>query len=596
VIGKYRIVRDVGIGGMAQVFLAHREGPEGFAKPYVIKRILPQYSQDEQFAKMFITEAKVAALLDHPNIVHVFDFEIEDGNYYLVMEYVAGASLAAIVKANRRRGTPLGAQIAVEIGTAIAHALSYAHELTTFDGRSLDLVHRDISPGNVLVSRDGAVKLADFGVVKTSMTTTEVGVVNGKWAYMSPEQISGQPVDKRSDLFSLGIVLYELITGERLFRAENAAATASRVMNAPIPRLSTVVSDLDPRLDDIVMTMLDRDPRGRYQTAAALAADLEAVRGSPQFSGGSARLRTLVRTIFPEESNEPALGTSFVDTSRPILLADPSRPILVAPNRRPTTRTLVLAIASVVIVLNGLGYLIVGKMRASPAAVSTGATGSTPGTISGADGIAQRHASAPADDPATRQVQAQLRRATGLVALEAGEYDKALINFTEAKALLGDEANVGDLLKVTEELRRTRALPAKPASAVSPERAPRTGAHGSSPRTADRADGVEAQPLPPALPSDSSAAGASAQQPAPSPQADTPGGVGVLEISSPSLHGVVWVNGRPRGYPPLAVRDLPPGPAKVELRINGIARRVATAIVKADSNTTVKLRASDRPR
>lgn len=317
-IGKYRILRDVGIGGMAQVFLARREGPEGFAKPYVIKRILPQYAQDEQFAKMFVIEAKVAALLDHPNIVHVFDFEIEDGNYYLVMEYVAGASLANLMRANRRRGAPLGAQIAVEIGAAVAHALSYAHELTLADGKPLDLVHRDISPGNVLVSRDGAVKLADFGVVKTSMSATVVGVVNGKWAYMSPEQISGQQVDQRSDLFSLGIVLYEVITGLRLFRAESAAATASRVMDAPIPRPKTIVPDLDPRVDHIVMKMLERDPKARYQTAAALAADLEALRASPDFSAGSSRLRTLVRTVFPEDAGTPALGTSFVDMSRPI--------------------------------------------------------------------------------------------------------------------------------------------------------------------------------------------------------------------------------------------------------------------------------------
>lgn len=315
VVGKYRIVRDVGIGGMAQVFLARREGPEGFAKPYVIKRILPQYSQDEQFARMFVHEAKVAAMLDHPNIVHVFDFEIESGNYYLVMEYVAGASLANIMRANRRRGTPLGAHIAVEVGTAVAHALAYAHELSLPDGKPLDLVHRDISPGNVLISRDGAVKLADFGVVKTSMTATMVGVVNGKWAYMSPEQISGQVVDKRSDLFSLGIVLYEVITGQRLFRAENAAATAFKVMNMPIRRPSTLVPNLDQRLDHIIMTMLDRDPQRRFQSAAALAVDLEAVRALPEFSAGSARLRTLVRTIFPDEPAEPALGSSFVDAS-----------------------------------------------------------------------------------------------------------------------------------------------------------------------------------------------------------------------------------------------------------------------------------------
>jgi len=317
-IGNYRIIRGVGVGGMAQVFLASREGPEGFAKPYVIKRILPELSRDEQFAKMFVIEAKVAALLDHPNIVHVFDFEIEDGNYYLVMEYVAGASLAHILKAHRRRGLALGPQIATELGAAVAHALAYAHELTLPSGQPLELVHRDISPGNVLISRDGAVKLADFGVVKTSMAATVVGVVNGKWAYMSPEQITGQSVDHRSDLFSLGIVLYEVITGIRLFRAESAAATASRVLEAAIPRPASLVPDLDRRLDDIVMKLLERNPDDRYQTAAALAVDLEALRASPGFSAGGAQLRGLVRTLFPDESSAPALGTSLTDATRPI--------------------------------------------------------------------------------------------------------------------------------------------------------------------------------------------------------------------------------------------------------------------------------------
>ena len=134
-IGKYRIVRPVGVGGMAQVFLASREGPEGFAKRYVIKRILPQLAHDEQFARMFVTEAKVAAVLDHPNIVHVFDFEIEHGNFYLVMEYVSGASLANILRANRRKGMPLGSLIAVEIGVAVAHALAYAHDVCLPDGK-----------------------------------------------------------------------------------------------------------------------------------------------------------------------------------------------------------------------------------------------------------------------------------------------------------------------------------------------------------------------------------------------------------------------------------------------------------------------------
>lgn len=302
---------------MAQVFLAQREGPEGFAKPYVIKRILPELANDEQFARLFVIEAKVAALLDHPNIVHVFDFEMEKGEYFLVMEYVAGASLAQIMRANRRCGTPLGPPLAVEIGAAVAHALAYAHDLTLPDGKRLDLVHRDISPGNILVSRDGAVKLADFGVVKTSMNATVTGVVNGKWSYMSPEQVSGQASDLRSDLFSLGIVLYEIITGVRLFRGESDLATASRVMNAVIERPSTMVKDLDSKLESLVMKLLERDPARRYQTAAGLAADLEVLRALPAFSGGGAALRGLVRSLFPEASQTPALGASFGDRSRP---------------------------------------------------------------------------------------------------------------------------------------------------------------------------------------------------------------------------------------------------------------------------------------
>ena len=318
-IGKYKIVRGVGVGGMAQVFLATREGPEGFAKPYVIKRILPEYSQNEQFAKLFVIEAKVAAMLDHPNIVHVFDFEIENGSYYLVMEYVAGTSLSGLLRANRRRGVPLGAHLAVEIGAAVAHALAYAHGLTLPGGKSLDLVHRDVSPGNVLVSRDGAIKLADFGVVKTSMTATVVGVVNGKWAYMSPEQISGQVVDQRSDLFSLGIVLYEVITGIRLFRGESAAATARRVMEAEVRRPRALVPDLDQRLDDIVMKLLQRDLGAHYQLAAEVAADLDALRALPGFAAGTARLRGVIRALFPEESAVPALGASFGEYSHATL-------------------------------------------------------------------------------------------------------------------------------------------------------------------------------------------------------------------------------------------------------------------------------------
>jgi len=316
-VGKYRIVRGVGLGGMAQVFLATREGPDGFAKPYVLKRILPEYARDERFISLFVNEAKVAAMLDHPNIVHVFDFELDGEDYYLVMEYVAGASISRLQRENQRRGTPLGAIAAVEVGAAIADALAYAHDVRLPDGRPLELVHRDVSPGNVLVSYDGAVKLADFGVVKTAMTATMVGVVNGKWAYMSPEEICGQPVDRRSDLFSLGIVLYEIITATRLFRGSSAADTAQRVLSLEIRRPRALVPDLDPRVDEIVMKLLERDVSARYQTAGELAADLHALKASPAFSSGASHLRGLIRTLLPERPSTPALGASVTGGATP---------------------------------------------------------------------------------------------------------------------------------------------------------------------------------------------------------------------------------------------------------------------------------------
>ena len=314
-VGKYRLIRDLGIGGMARVSLATLEGPAGFSKHYVVKRILPEFVRNPQFARMFANEARVAAMLDHPNIVRVFEFEKDSGNYYLVMEYVDGASLDQIARAARKGGVPLGPDFAVEVGLPLARALAYAHALKLPDGRPLDLVHRDVSPGNVLISRDGAVKLTDFGVVKSSITTTVAGAVKGKLSYMSPEQISGQRVDHRSDLFSLGVVLYEVTTGLRLFRGDSLGATAVRVMRAVVPPPRSVSADTDPRLEAILMRMLERDPRGRYQTAAALAADLEAYRVSRPADVRSIPLADMVRVLFPGDTypSSPTVGSMVSD-------------------------------------------------------------------------------------------------------------------------------------------------------------------------------------------------------------------------------------------------------------------------------------------
>jgi serine/threonine protein kinase len=303
VVGKYRLIRDLGIGGMARVSLATLEGPAGFSKRYVVKRILPEFARNPQFARMFANEARVAAMLDHPNIVRVFEFDRENGTYYLVMEYVDGASLDQIVRAARKGGVPLGPDFAVEVGLPLARALAYAHSLKLPDGRPLNLVHRDVSPGNVLISRDGAVKLTDFGVVKSTITTTVAGAVKGKLSYMSPEQITVQNVDHRSDLFSLGVVLYEVATGLRLFRGDSLGATAVRVMRAVVPPPRSVMPDTDPRLEAILMRLLERDPRARYQSAADLLIDLEGYRSSGAGDKRSIPVHDIVNLLFPPDSH-----------------------------------------------------------------------------------------------------------------------------------------------------------------------------------------------------------------------------------------------------------------------------------------------------
>ena len=307
--GKYRVVRDLNQGGMAQVFLAVLDGPDGYVKTFVIKRILPEYARDPNFAQMFVNEAKVAAMMSHPNIVQVFEFSKEKGEYFLSMEYVSGASLDRLVRTARKVGLSPGPRVAVEVGIAVANALHYAHTFTRPDGTPLNIVHRDISPDNILLSREGVPKLADFGVVKSDLNTqvTTAGVVKGKWAYMSPQQVASLPVDHRSDIFSLGVILYEVCTGRRLFKGETLAATVTAVMKAEVPAPTKFVPGLSPKLERILLRCLAKEPRDRYQTAADLAADLEAFRAAQSWTAGGRHLASLVNTLFPRDGSDPGV-------------------------------------------------------------------------------------------------------------------------------------------------------------------------------------------------------------------------------------------------------------------------------------------------
>ena len=276
--GKYLLVGEVALGGMAEVFLAVQQGIQGFMKVVTLKRVLPHLNQSADFVKMFIDEARLSARFDHPNIVRTFEFGEHDGRYFTVMEYLAGEDLSKLLMRSYNTKRPLPFHIIAGIAAQICNGLHCAHEFTDTSGRPMGLVHRDVNPANVIVTYNGEVKLIDFGVAKAnaSASQTLAGTIKGKLAYMSPEQILARGVDRRSDVFSTGVVLWELLTVKPLFARESEAATLYAVMNDPIPAPSKIRKDVPPELDAIVLRALMRTPADRYETSEQMREALEA--------------------------------------------------------------------------------------------------------------------------------------------------------------------------------------------------------------------------------------------------------------------------------------------------------------------------------
>ncbi len=277
--GRYVLLDRIGVGGMAEVFRAVMPGAEGFARTFVVKRILDDLSRLPRFVDMFVEEARICALLSHPAIVQVYDFGAVDGKYFLAMEYLRGRDLASVMRKLRRLGRACPPALAAFIAHQLADCLAYAHDLRDADGAPLNIIHRDVSPANIMCLRTGGVKLLDFGIAKAlgaamGGPSGQEGF-RGKVAYVAPEHLRGEPIDRRLDLFSLGVVLWEMLTGRRLFKGANDDQTLANVLGMPIPAPSSVVPDVPPALDAIVARALERDPAQRYRTADEMAEDLE---------------------------------------------------------------------------------------------------------------------------------------------------------------------------------------------------------------------------------------------------------------------------------------------------------------------------------
>ena len=259
-LGRYELLHKIAAGGMGEVFLARQQGPVGFEKYLVIKTLLPHLTEDQDFVNMFFDEARIAAMLSHPNIAQIYDLGEASGRYYIAMEYVHGETLRATQSAAEsvRGGITLGLKCRIIAGAA--HALDYAHDARNSAGQPLDLIHRDVSPHNIMIAFSGVVKLVDFGIAKANnkLARTATGVIKGKYAYMSPEQAYGHALDRRSDVFALGIVFHELLTGERLFKKDVDMDTLRAVAEAPITAPSELVKGVPKALDLVVLKALAR--------------------------------------------------------------------------------------------------------------------------------------------------------------------------------------------------------------------------------------------------------------------------------------------------------------------------------------------------
>ena len=275
--GKYYLLERINVGGMAEVFKAKTFGVEGFERLLAVKRILPNIAEDEEFITMFIDEAKIAVQLQHANIAQIFDLGKVEDSYFIALEYVNGRDLRSIFDRMRSRGEALPIALACHVMMQVCEGLDYAHNKRDGQGRELHLIHRDISPQNVLIGYDGEVKLIDFGIAKAAgkASTTQAGILKGKFGYMSPEQVRGLPIDKRSDIFAVGIVLYELLTGERLFVGETDFSTLEKVRNVEIVPPSSYNNKIPQELERLMMKALARDPEDRYSNAIDLHDDLQ---------------------------------------------------------------------------------------------------------------------------------------------------------------------------------------------------------------------------------------------------------------------------------------------------------------------------------
>jgi serine/threonine protein kinase len=304
--GKYRLVDRIAVGGMAEIFLAHQMEGEGLERPVVIKRIRPHLSKHSTFVKMFLNEARLAAQLNHPNIVQIHDLGKIGESYFIAMEYIFGRDMRRVIPKAEQLGITFPLVYALRIASDVCAGLQYAHKKVDLYGNPLNIVHRDVTPENIFVSFDGTVKLLDFGIAKAAnqVEQTRSGELKGKLSYMSPEQCLGKPLDCRSDVFSVGVVLYEWLTGFKLFTGESEVAVMRSISEGKIYAPSYFKADIPEPVEAILMKALEKDRERRYATAGEMRTAIDAFLSTYEFTPGPLHLSNFLRQLFHDELQE----------------------------------------------------------------------------------------------------------------------------------------------------------------------------------------------------------------------------------------------------------------------------------------------------
>src|SRR5713226_5805299 len=463
--GQYVLLEKISTGGMAEVWKARMRGVEGFQKIVAIKKILPHLSDNQEFVAMFIDEAKLAAQLNHNNITHIYDLGKIQNSYYIAMEYIDGYDLKTILKRAQERDVSLTIELALFMASKIAAALDYAHRKRDFENRDMGLVHRDVSPQNVLISQEGDIKLCDFGIAKAAskVSQTQAGALKGKLQYMSPEQAWGRTIDRRSDIFALGTVLFEMLTNRKLFTGENEMSILEQVREAKVQPPSTFNEEMTPEIDRIVLKALEKEPASRYQTAADMARDIDSILYEFKPTPTSADLAIYMHRLNtaqvvapavvepepePVVAPEPKSAPKFTEPtpSTPPGVVMPAWETAAAAREKKKSAAMWIAAASVIIAIAAAGGYVYIRGRSSTAAPAQKVASPTPAPAPAPKPVETTTTVAP---PVSETIAAAATTAT-----QAPVIDPTKVNEEVQKRLAAERA------RLEEQARKQQPAPA----------------------------------------------------------------------------------------------------------------------------------------